>query len=292
MNRKSIILALAFAAALSIATLVYFLSVDIAILNPAGPIAFFERRVIIITVLLSGIVVIPVFGFLFYFAWKYRAGSPAAEAHHRPDWDHDSRAAEIAWWLAPSVIIIILSGVAWASSHTLDPYKPLPVQAGIHSEAPIEIQVVALEWKWLFLYPKEGIASVNMIEIPVGTPVHFSLTADAPMNSFWIPQLGGQIMVMPGMSTQLYLRADRAGEYNGVSANISGEGFSGMSFIVRAVPQEEFEAWVQEVRVSSGPLDASVYAKLAVPSTYNKPATYSLVDTNLYNEILMQSMKP
>lgn len=286
MGKKSIVLAALFAVALLVATAVYLWNTDIAVIHTAGPIAALEWRVILITVLLSGIVVVPVFWLLFYFAWKYRAGSPAAEAHHRPDWDHDSRAAEIAWWLAPSAIIVVLSVVAWVSSHTLDPYKPLP------GGTPIEIQVVALEWKWLFIYPQEGIASVNMLEIPVGTPIHFSLTADAPMNSFWVPKLGGQIMVMPGMSTQLNLRADRAGEFSGSSANISGEGFSGMGFVVRAVTKDEYDVWVASVRTSSAPLDASSYARLASPTSNNKMATYSLIDSHLYNEILMDSTKP
>ena len=286
MGKKSILLAALFVVALLVATAVYLGNTDIAVIHTAGPIAALEWRVILITVLLSGIVVVPVFWLLFYFAWKYRAGSPAAEAHHRPDWDHDSRAAEIAWWLAPSAIIVVLSVVAWVSSHTLDPYKPLP------GGTPIEIQVVALEWKWLFIYPQEGIASVNMLEIPVGTPIHFSLTADAPMNSFWVPKLGGQIMVMPGMSTQLNLRADRAGEFSGSSANISGEGFSGMGFVVRAVTKDEYDVWVASVRTSSAPLDASSYARLASPTSNNKMATYSLIDSHLYNEILMDSTKP
>lgn len=292
MNRKSIIAAALFAVFLIGATVWYLSTADIAILDPAGPIAFFERRVILLTILLSGIVVVPVFGLLFYVAWKYRAGAPAAEAHHAPDWDHDSRAAELSWWLVPSVIIAVLSVVAWVSSYALDPYKPLLAAGGAGGDKPLEIQVVALEWKWLFIYPEQKIASVNMLEIPVGTPVHFHLTADAPMNSFWVPRLGGQIMVMPGMSTQLYLRADKAGEYAGASANISGEGFSGMSFIVRAVSKSEFDAWVASVYASSGPLDASVYKVLAASSSYDRPATYSLLHPNLYNETLMHSIDP
>ena len=281
MNRKSIALVAFLVVALLVATAVYLWNTDIAVIHTAGPIAALEWRVILITVLLSGIVVVPVFWLLFYFAWKYRADSPAAEAHHRPDWDHDTRTAEIAWWLAPSAIIVALSVVAWVSSHTLDPYKP------IAGGTPIEIQVVALEWKWLFIYPEEGIASVNMLEIPVGTPIHFSLTADAPMNSFWVPKLGGQIMVMPGMSSQLYLRADRVGEYVGSSANISGEGFSGMGFKVRAVSRDEYDTWVESVRAKVVPLDSESFGALAVPSTYNKAATYAPVEPGLYNDIIM-----
>ncbi len=292
MNRTPLIVSFVLALALTAATVLYLRNTTVAILDPAGPIAYLERRVILVTLLLSGVVVIPVFIMLFSFSWRYRAGSPAAQEHHDADWDHDSRAAEIVWWLVPSFIIIVLSIVAWASSYTLDPYKPLPAQAGSTGEAPIEVQVVALDWKWLFMYPKEGIASVNMLELPVGTPVHFFLTADAPMNSFWIPQLGGQIMVMPGMSTQLYLRADKVGEYRGYSANISGAGFSGMTFTARAVSQDEFDAWVSSVRASSTPLDAAGYAALALPSAYNQVGSYALADQNLYSNILMRYMTP
>ena len=292
MNRKSIAIVAFLVVALLIATVVYLWNTDIAVIHTAGPIAALEWRVIQITVLLSGIVVLPVFWLLFYFSWKYRAGSPAAEAHHAPDWDHDSRAAEISWWLIPSVIIAVLSVVAWVSSHTLDPYRPLPAVADLSGNEAMEIQVVALQWKWLFIYPEEGIASVNMLEIPVGVPMHFSLTADAPMNSFWVPQLGGQIMVMPGMSTQLYLRADRAGEYRGVSANISGEGFSGMNFMVRAVSRDEFDRWVASVRSGTTLLDARSYAALALPSSYNTPATYLLAHHGLYDDIIMRATTP
>jgi len=174
----------------------------------------------------------------------------------------------------------------WQSAHQLDPYKPLP-----SVNPPLTVEVVALDWKWLFIYPAQGVASVNLLEIPQNVPIHFELTADAPMNSFWIPSLGGQIMVMPGMETQLNLLANKAGSYNGFSGNISGDGFSGMAFTAKAVPQDEFDAWAAS-SASSTPLDAAAYAALAAPSEYNPVATYTLADTGVFGSVIMGYMMP
>src|SRR5665213_829593 len=225
MNRNYLLSGLAAVIVAGFALALYLHGRDIPILDPKGPVALGERSVIYLTLALCAIVVIPVFVMLFTFAWKYRADNPKARVYHEPDWDHYNTAAEIIWWLVPGVIVVILSVVAWQSSHALDPYKPL-----IGSGAPITVEVVALDWKWLFIYPEEGIATVNMLEIPENSPIHFEITADAPMNSFWIPSLGGQIMAMPGMTTQLNLLASSIGTFNGVSANISGAGFAGMAF--------------------------------------------------------------
>lgn len=260
----------------------------VAMLDPAGPIAEGELQVMLLVAAFSSIVIVPVFVLLFYFAWKYRATGPYAHITHEPNWDHDSPMVEFSWWLVPSIIIVILAAVAWRTSHTLDPYAPLP------GERTLTVQVVALDWKWLFIYPEEGVASINDLEIPIGVPVHFVLTADAPMNSFWIPQLGGQIMVMPGMTTQLYLEADRGGIYKGYSANISGKGFAGMAFDTRAVSEADFDAWIAAGR-SAVPLDAISYAALAKPSEYNVPMQYSLSDSSLYNAVAnshMGTMQP
>ncbi len=256
-----------------------------AVLDPAGPVAFQERSIILFTFALCAIIVVPVFLMLFFFAWKYRASNFKTISHHLPEWDH-TRSAEIICWIVPSVLIAILAVLAWQSSYALDPYKPL------NNQVPMTVQVIALDWKWLFIYPSQGIASVNLLEIPENVPVRFELTADAPMNSFWIPQLGGQIMAMPGMSTQLNLMADRTGDFNGFSGNISGEGFAGMAFIVRSVSQSDFDAWVQSVYQSNNPLDVDSYAALAAPSTYNAVAAYSSVQENLYTSVIMQYMQP
>jgi cytochrome o ubiquinol oxidase subunit 2 len=257
------------------------------LLDPAGPIALGERSVIYTTFALSAIVVLPVFIMLFLFAWRYRASGPLAKRAHAPHWDHDSTIAEIVWWVIPALIILCLSILAWKSSHKLDPYVPLP-------GTPLEVEVVALNWKWLFIYPELGVASVNELVIPQDVPVHFSLTADAPMNSFWVPQLGGQIMVMPGMSTQLNLMATRVGVFQGSSANISGEGFSGMAFTVRAVSANDFAAWASLARLSpsSKPLTQETYPLLAATSTYDRVRYYAPVGDGLYTTIVNKSMVP
>jgi cytochrome o ubiquinol oxidase subunit 2 len=269
------------------ALIAYLHGTNIPILEPAGPIALQERAVMIITLLLCSIVVVPVFVILFVFAWMFRADRPEARHRHLPDWDHHSGAIEAMWWLVPAIIIVFLSILAWNTSHALDPYKPLQ-----GSGQTITVEVVALDWKWLFIYPQFNIASVNMLEFPENSPIHFELTADAPMNSFWIPQLGGQIMVMPGMQTQLNLLASRTGMFNGFSGNISGEGFSGMAFMAKSVPEADFENWVNAVRVSQHPLTSASYAALAEPSEYNPATYYSPVDGGLYTSIMEKFMLP
>ncbi len=258
---------------------------NLIVLHPEGPIGHEESTVILITGLLSSSVVIPVFGLLFWFAWRYRATSSSTEKRHKPGWDHDNWLAEAVWWVIPAIIIIILSFVTWKTAHDLDPYKPLE-----SSIRPITVQVVALDWKWLFIYPEQGIATVNMLEIPEQTPIQFELTADAPMNSFWIPKLGGQIMIMPGMQTQLHLSADTRGTYNGASANISGRGFAGMTFVTTSVSKKDFDAWVVNVKRYSEPLTNETYTELASPSERVPAMTYAPVADGLYNAIIMKYM--
>lgn len=285
MNRLQVFLLCTFAIALAVAAIVYLQHANVAILEPAGPVAAAERNVIIITVILCAIVVIPVFVMLFAFAWRYRASNPIAHREHHPTWDHYNWVAEVVWWVIPTIIIFFLGILAWQSSHALDPYKPLP------GDDQLTIDVIALDWKWLFIYPQQGIASVNLVEFPENTPVHFYLTADAPMNSFWIPQLAGQIMVMPGMTTQLNLAASRTGDFNGFSANISGEGFAGMAFTARAVTQDEFDSWVASVKASSTPLTPRSYEALAQPSEYNPVAYYAPV-FDAFDSTMMEYMTP
>ncbi|HEX7651238.1 MAG TPA: COX aromatic rich motif-containing protein [Candidatus Paceibacterota bacterium] len=286
MNRRYLLPYIA-VLALAVATVWYLHGAHLPVLEPAGPVAAAELRVMVITTLLCAIVVIPVFVLLFYFAWKYRAGNTATNVDHRPDWDHDNWIAETLWWLVPAAIIACLAVLAWRSSYALDPYKPLD------SDAPaLTIQVVALDWKWLFIYPEQGIASVNLVEFPADVPVRFELTADAPMNSFWVPSLGGQIMVMPGMQTQLNLMASRVGDYQGASANISGDGFAGMAFTARAVSQDDFSAWVASAQDSARPLTLDAYGALAAPSSYNPVMLYSSADTGLFGTIINRVMMP
>ncbi len=257
---------------------------NIAVLNPKGSIAQEQFNLIVFTVLLSLIIVIPVFTLTFYIAWKYRAGNKKAK--YSPERD-GSRILETIWWLIPLVLILILSVTIWKSSHQLDPFKSLT-----SNREPITIQVVALEWKWLFLYPKQDIATVNYIQFPEDTPVNFEITADAPMNSFWIPQLGGQIYAMAGMQTKLHLMANETGDYNGSSANLSGEGFSGMKFVARASTPADFDRWVQAVKRSPEVLDMDTYKTLAKPSKDNPITYYSSSNNDLYNTVIGTYMTP
>ncbi len=255
-----------------------------AILDPKGEVADKQRNLIIITTLMSILIVVPVFIMTFYFAWKYREGNKKAK--YEPDWDH-SAIAETVWWTVPLVMILILAGITWQSSHELDPFKP------INSSRPqLTIQVVALDWKWLFIYPDQQIASLNYVQFPERTPIRFEITSDAPMNSFWIPQLGGQIYAMSGMSTHLNLMADGAGTYRGSSANLSGRGFAGMRFEARSTSQADFNSWVNSVRQSDNKLTQSEYSVLALPSENNAPAVFSYVDPRLYDTIMMKYMTP
>jgi cytochrome o ubiquinol oxidase subunit 2 len=261
----------------------YLRSHTFAVLQPKGIIAHQEYQLILFTLGLGLFVVLPVLVMTFSIAWKYREGN--AHATYSPEWDH-SVVAETAWWGIPIIIIAILSVVTWNSSHALDPSKPL---ASNGSQA-ITIQVVALPWKWLFIYPNSKIATVNYVQIPVNTPVNFQITSDAPMNSFWIPQLGGQIYAMSGMTTQLHLEASEVGSYNGSSANISGVGFSGMKFVAEAVPAGDFAVWTSTIARSTGVLNSMSYAQLAKPSQNNLPAAYALAEPKLYNQIMNKYM--
>jgi cytochrome o ubiquinol oxidase subunit 2 len=254
----------------------------VAVFDPQGPIAHKERNLMIFGLLLSSVIVIPVFALTFGIVWKYRAGNK--KATYSPNLDR-SRIAETIWWLIPSLLILIISVVTWQSSHQLDPYKPLN-----SSVKPITIQVIALDWKWLFIYPEQGIASVNTVHFPAGTPVDFEITSDAPMNSFWIPQLGGQVYAMSGMTTHLHLMAENVGDYKGASANISGEGFAGMHFVASATSSADFAAWVRSAKQAPHRLESGSYSSLLKPSKNNPPALYILDDQTLYNQVIMKYM--
>ncbi len=285
MNKKYKIATLVIILAGLLAGSIWYLhGLNFAVLNPKGTIGEQERHLIVFASLLSLVVVVPVFILLFGIIWKYRVGNTKTKAKYTPDWDH-STTLETIWWIIPSLLIVVLSVVTWTSSHKLDPYKPLA-----SSVKPLKVEVVALDWKWLFIYPDLNIATVNWLQIPVDTPVDLEITADAPMNSLWIPQLGGQVYAMPGMSTELHLQASATGDYKGSSANISGKGFSGMAFTTRASQQGDFDQWVEQARRSPNVLSQSGYASLARPSENNKPQTFSTIQANLYDTILMKYM--
>lgn len=264
--------------------IVYLTQVDIVVLNPKGLIGQKQSDLFWLSTNLMLLVVIPVFILTFVIVWKYRADNKKAE--YKPDWNH-STLAEIIWWGIPCIIIVILSVVNWIACYDLDPFKPI-----VSDKKPITIQVVALDWKWLFIYPDQKIATVNFIQIPIDTPINFVITADAPMNSFWIPQLGGQIFAMPAMRTELHLNASEIGEYRGVSANLSGKGFSGMVFWTKATSEVDFEKWISEVQSSEQALDLDGYKLLAQPSENNPVAYYRLLYPGLFDWVVMKDMMP
>lgn len=257
---------------------------DIQVLNPQGIISSKERNLILLTTFLMLIVVIPVFILTIFIALRYREGN--LKAKYDPDFDHSNK-LEVLWWTIPLIMILILAIITWINTYALDPYKKI-----VSKNPPMTIQVVALDWKWLFIYPKENIATVSLVEFPRQTPITFVITSDAPMNSFWIPSLSGQIYAMPGMSTQLNLMANGNGDYHGYSANISGKGFSGMTFTAKSVDKDEFNNWVQMTREKGGSLNFTSYNSLAKPSEYNPVSYYNLTDHNLYNKIIDKYMMP
>lgn len=256
----------------------------IAVLDPKGIIALQERDLIIIATILMLFVVLPVFVLLIGIALRYRAGNK--DAKFTPEWDYNLLMESI-WWGLPCVIIFALSIITFTSSYDLDPFKPLKVKGD-----PLKIQVVALQWKWLFIYPDQNIATVNFVQFPKDRPINFEVTADAPMNSFWIPQLAGQIYAMPGMKTKLHLIANEVGNYRGSSANISGAGFASMTFIAKASTQEEFDEWLKSVQQSSQSLDLSQYRKLVEPSEYHPVENFNLKKQDLFDWIIMSYMMP
>jgi len=262
----------------------YGLHHTLTVLSTKGQVGDRERHLIIIATLLMLIVVIPVYFLTFFIAWKYRSSNK--QARYEPDQD-GNRALEITWWAIPGIIILILSVITWNSSHSLDPFRSLSSQG-----KPLKVQVIALPWKWLFIYPDQNVASVNFLQIPTDRDIDFSITSDAPMNSFWIPQLGGQIYAMAGMDTHLHLAANTPGDYQGVSANISGKGFAGMHFIARAGSQADFNSWVGDKRAESKPLDQPTYDQLAEPSENDPVSFYNSVEPSLYDKVLLKYTVP
>lgn len=253
---------------------------DVPVLNPHGLIADQERNLILVTLGLAVIVVVPVFIMLFSIAWKYRASN--TKAVYQPDFA-SHRGIEALWWGIPCVIIIILAVITTIYTHVLDPYKAIDSQT-----KPVNVQVVALDWKWLFIYPDQGSATLNYLNIPKNTPVDFTITSDAPMNSFWIPALAGQVYAMPGMSTQLHIMADSVGTYTGSSANISGEGFASMHFKVNVMDESDFTTWTKRARQSATVITNVVYQTLTQPSRGDSETTYKLTDPALYNKVIMK----
>jgi cytochrome o ubiquinol oxidase subunit 2 len=254
------------------------------VLSPQGPIASAERQILFNSLGIMLAIVIPTILATLGVAFWFRASN--LRARYLPDFEYSGR-LEMLVWSIPAMTVLLVGGVAWVGSHDLDPRKPITSTA-----KPVTVQVVSLDWKWLFIYPDQGIAAVNQLTIPVGTPVRFELTSSGVMNSFFVPQLGGQIYTMAGMVTRLQLLADHPGTYPGMSANYSGAGFSDMRFNVEAVPAESFAKWVDAARGAGPVLDAQTYADLAKPSKAVAPFTYRVVAPGLFNGILSAGMPP
>lgn len=250
------------------------------ILDPQGSIGQSEKTLLITSVLLMLLIVVPVIGLTLWTAWHFRATN--ARATYRPDFAH-SLPIEIVVWVIPCLIIIALGIITWTSTHALDPYRKIA-----SNRTPVNVEVVALDWKWLFIYPAQGIASVNELVAPVNTPIRFEITASSVMNSFFIPALAGQIYAMPGMQTELNAAIDQPGTYEGFSANYSGAGFSGMHFKFYGKTRADFDGWVAQTRASGATLNSANYLQLAQPSERELVHRYATVSAGLYDAILRQ----
>jgi cytochrome o ubiquinol oxidase subunit II len=249
------------------------------VLAPAGPIGAAQRIILFDATAIMLAIVVPVIVAIAGFAWWFRHSN--SRAFYWPHWEF-SGTLELIVWFIPALVIVFLGGIAWFGSRALDPF--LPIQ-GFEAN-PVEVEVVALDWKWLFLYPEVGIASVNTLAVPVGQPIHFRLTSSGVMNSFFVPQLGSQIYTMAGMTSQLYLQADEPGTYRGLSANFSGEGFSGMHFDVRAMSADEYAKWLADAASSKTALDRNTYAELVKPSENVEPIVYRAFEPGLFDSIV------
>jgi cytochrome o ubiquinol oxidase subunit 2 len=248
------------------------------ILDPVGPVGNAEKTILINSTAIMLAIIIPTMLATVAFAWWFRRGN--TKATYRPDWEY-SGAIEMVVWAIPALTIMLLGGITWIGSHDLEPSKPLP-----STSAPLKVEVVSLDWKWLFIYPDQGVATVNQLVVPAGTPISFRLTSATVWNAFFVPQMGTMIYTMPRMSTQLNLRADKPGSYNGLSSHFSGDGFPGMQFQVQALPPDQFAMWAQNAHGSQLKLDAAGYAELSKPSSYVKPATYGAVAPGLFDAIV------
>jgi len=248
------------------------------VLDPQGPVAVAERQILFNSLGIMLAIVIPTILATLGVAYWFRASNK--RAHYRPDFTYSGR-LEVLVWSIPLMTVILVGGVAWVGAHDLDPRKAISPTV-----KPVTVQVVSLDWKWLFILPDQGIASVNHLTVPVGTPISFELTSSGVMNSFFIPQLGSQIYTMSGMATHVQLQADHAGTYRGLSAQFSGDGFADMRFTVDAVPLQQFEQWASATRNSGPVLDAQTYAELAKPSEAVAAFTYRAIAPGLFNTIL------
>jgi len=266
---------------------------EMVVLEPAGDVAQQQGNLVVISTVLMLLIIVPVMALTALFAWRYRAAN--REARYEPDWDHSTQ-LELVIWAAPLLIIICLGALTWVGTHLLDPYRPLartaPGAPVAEEVQPLDVQVVALDWKWMFIYPEQGVATINELALPVDRPVRFRISASSVMNSFYIPALAGQIYAMPGMETKLHAVLNRPGNYEGFSANYSGAGFSQMRFAVKGLDHNGFEAWARQARDAGGKLDRATYLQLERPSENEPVRRFASVETGLFDAIVNMCVEP
>ncbi|MEP9371341.1 ubiquinol oxidase subunit II [Mesorhizobium sp. KR1-2] len=254
------------------------------VLDPRGPVGADNATILINATVIMLAIVVPTILLALWVAWQYRASNPRGE--YLPYWSYSGRIEAVVWSI-PTLTVMFLSGLIWIGSYKVDPFRPLPSKV-----PPLEVQVVSLDWKWLFIYPQQGIASLNQLVIPAATPVHFSITSASVFNAFFVPQLGSMIYAMPGMVSQLHLQADDPGQLWGTSAHFSGDGFSDMQFQVKSVTDADFAAWVGSVRGAGPVLDRAAYAELTHQAQRVPPSTYGGIDPQLFHAVATQEIAP
>jgi len=266
---------------------------NVVLMHPSGDVAVQQRDLLLASTFLMLLIIVPVMGLTALFAWRYRQSNK--DAPYEPDWHH-STGLEVAIWSAPLAIIVALGALTWISTHVLDPYRPIarisPQQSVPAGAKTLEVDVVALDWKWLFIYPSLGVATVNELAAPVNTPIAFKITSSTMMNAFFIPAVAGQIYAMPGMQTQLHAVINTPGQFKGFSSNYSGQGFSDMNFKVYGMTKGDFAQWVQSVKAGGGTLTRPSYTVLAEPSDAEPVRRYASVDPTLFSAIVNQCVKP
>jgi cytochrome o ubiquinol oxidase subunit 2 len=255
-----------------------------SVLDPAGPVGRDTATILIDATVIMLAIVIPTILLAFWMAWRYRASNTKAD--YRPYWSFSGR-IEAVTWAIPILTIMFLGGVIWIGSYKVDPFRPLPGKT-----PPLEVQVVSLDWKWLFIYPQQGVATVNQLVIPAGTPVRFKITSASVFNAFFVPRLGSMIYAMPAMVSQLNLQADNPGQLTGISAQFSGDGFSDMQFPVKSVSPADFAAWTAGAHAAGRVLDQAAYARLLQQSQRDPPSTFGAIDPNLFQAIATQKIAP
>lgn len=254
------------------------------VLDPVGPVGADDAAILIDATVVMLAIVIPTILLAFWMAWRYRASNTKTE--YLPYWSYSGRIEAVVWAI-PILTIMFLGGVIWIGSYKVDPFRPLPSKT-----APLEVQVISLDWKWLFIYPQQGIATINQLIVPTETPVHFSITSASVFNAFFVPRLGSMIYAMPGMVSQLNLQADEAGQFWGTSAQFSGDGFSDMQFGVKSIPATEFAAWAAGVRGSGPVLDQAAYKGLMRQTQRVAPSTFHAIDPQLFQAVATQKILP